>query len=319
MQQTFIYQPTDLGKDFEQHSINLPDDYEGKVTATLIKKTESLTSGKAILYIHGFNDYFFQEEMATRFEEKNIKFYALDLRKYGRSYLPHQKLNNVRDLKEYDAEIIEALKIIEVEGADKVLLAGHSTGGLIVTYFAARNPDLKLITAVFTNSPFYEFNISKLEIILGIPIISNLAKYFPDYKISAGLSDVYGKSLHQTKHGKYNYNLNWKPVHIPHVNLSFIRAIHQAQLYIQTSCKLAVPLLLMHAEASSKPKKINELAFKTDIVLNVAHMKKYGNNIQGAVTLIAIPNGIHDLVLSAPTVKENVYEKLFDWLTSIDF
>ena len=319
MQENIIYQPDVLGKDFIQHTINIPDDYEGKVTATLIKKNNNLISGKAVLYIHGFNDYFFQEEMATRFEEKNIKFYALDLRKYGRSYLPHQKLNNVRDLKEYDAEITEALKIIEVEGADKVLLAGHSTGGLIVTYFAARNPDLKIIKAVFTNSPFYEFNISKPELILGIPLISSLAKYFPDFKISAGLSDVYGKSLHKTQEGKYNYNLNWKPVHIPHVNLSFISAIHNAQLYIQTPCKLAAPLLLMHAEASSKPKKINELAFKTDIVLNVAQMKKYGNNIQGAVTLIAIPNGIHDLVLSAPPVKENVYEKLFDWLKNIAF
>ena len=319
MQENIIYNPDVLGKDFEQLTLHLPDDYEGKVTATLIKKNNPLNSGKAVLYIHGFNDYFYQEEMAKKFEENNIKFYALDLRKYGRSYLPHQKLNNVRDLKEYDAEIIEALKIIEVEGADKVLLAGHSTGGLIVTYFAARNPNFKIIKAVFTNSPFYEFNISKLEIILGIPIISNLAKYFPDFKISAGLSDVYGKSLHKTQEGKYNYNLNWKPVHIPHVNLSFIKAIHQAQLYVQAGCILTVPLLVMHSERSSKPKKINELAFKTDIVLNVEHMKKYAQKIEGSVTIIEIPDGIHDLVLSAASVKEMVYEKLFAWLNRIAF
>lgn len=319
MQYNNNYQTDILGNGFEQLTINLPYDYEGKVTATLIKKNNTLNSGKAVLYIHGFNDYFFQEEMAERFEKNAIIFYALDLRKYGRSLLPNQKLNNVRDIKEYDAEIFEALKIIEAEGNDSVMLAGHSTGGLIVTYFASRHPELKNIKAVFANSPFYQFNISLPELKLGIPLLSFLAKFFPDKKINSGLSGLYGKSLHRTEQGNYGYNLNWKPIRIPKVNLSFIKAIHQAQSYIQKGCTLTVPLLLMHSEASSKPQKINELVFKTDIVLNVEHMKKYGQKIDGAVTIISISNGIHDLVLSASAVKENVFEKLFTWLKAINF
>ena len=74
-------------------------------------------NGQAVLYIHGFNDYFFQKEMAFRFNERGIHFYALDLRKYGRSWLPHQKFNDIRNLRAYYEEIGEALRIIREEGS----------------------------------------------------------------------------------------------------------------------------------------------------------------------------------------------------------
>ena len=118
------YKPDILGNGFEQKTLNFPNDYEGKVTATVIRKKAESPTHKAVLYIHGFNDYFFQAEMAEKFNEKGFDFYALDLRKYGRSYLPHQTFNNVRNLDEYNAEIDEALKIIAAENHNKILLAG---------------------------------------------------------------------------------------------------------------------------------------------------------------------------------------------------
>ena len=146
MQLSNTYQVDVLDNKFEQLTINLTNDYEGKVSATLIRKL-SPDFKKAVLYIHGFNDYFYQAEIAENFLKQSINFYALDLRKYGRSLLPHQRLNNVRDLKEYDEEILATLNIIESEGNSAILLAGHSTGGLIITYFAARHPELKIIKA----------------------------------------------------------------------------------------------------------------------------------------------------------------------------
>lgn len=147
------YTPDILKDGFEQTTLICKPDYEGAVTATLVRKNTAQKTNKAVLYIHGFNDYFFQKDMANRFVDKGFAFYALDLRKYGRSWLPHQKLNNLRRIEEYDEEIKQALHIIEQEGHSKVLLAGHSTGGLIVTYFAGRY-NHPLISGVFANSPF---------------------------------------------------------------------------------------------------------------------------------------------------------------------
>ena len=85
--------------------------------------------------------------MAEQFNQHGYDFYALDLRKYGRSKLPHQTLYYVRDLREYDAEISKALEIIGQENHNQVLLAGHSTGGLITTLYAAHYPDHRLVIA----------------------------------------------------------------------------------------------------------------------------------------------------------------------------
>ena len=98
---TTSYQPDVLGLPFEQLVLPQLPDYEGAVQSTLIRLRPSTHGTKAVLYLHGFNDYFFQEEMARRYQEHGYRFYAIDLRKYGRSLLPYQLPNNVRDLREY--------------------------------------------------------------------------------------------------------------------------------------------------------------------------------------------------------------------------
>ncbi|MBQ4982273.1 alpha/beta hydrolase, partial [Acinetobacter baumannii] len=173
------YAPDILGAGYEQLTLNFPDDYEGKVVATLVRKKATQPTQKAVLYIHGFLDYFFQTEMAEQFNAHGYDFYALDLRKYGRSKLPHQIFYNVLDLNEYDAEITQALEIIGQEKHTQVLLAGHSTGGLTATLYAAHHPDHPLIKALWANSPFYDFNLSLVEKKFGIPMLSRVGKYLP--------------------------------------------------------------------------------------------------------------------------------------------
>ena len=199
-----------LGDRFGKITLSLADDYEGEVIATLIRRKSQTSSTKAILYIHGFNDYFFQDQMAKRFNNEDYNFYALDLRKYGRSLLNHQKLNNVRSLLEYDEEINKALQIIKSESNNEVILMGHSTGGLIVTHYAGNHLNSDLFHGIICNSPFYEFNLNAVERKIGIPILSFLSRYFPNKLISNGFSKLYGYSLHNGKYGEWNYSLAWK-------------------------------------------------------------------------------------------------------------
>lgn len=50
------------------------------------------------------------------------------------------------------------------------------------------------------------------------------------------------------------------------------------------------------------------------MILNVKHIEKYAKKIKGDVTVSKIHNGLHDLVLSEKSVRENVYQQLFAWL-----
>ncbi|WP_347473711.1 alpha/beta hydrolase [Acinetobacter thermotolerans] len=317
--QTPRYQPDVLGAGYEQATLNFSDDYEGKVVATLIRKKAEQPTSKAVLYIHGFIDYFFQTEMAERFNAQGCDFYALDLRKYGRSYLPHQMYYNVHSLSEYDAEITQALAIIGAEGHDAVLLSGHSTGGLTTTLYASHHPKHPLIKALWLNSPFYDFNMSRLEKKLAIPTMSALGKRFPNLLFPSRLNKFYVPSLHVSDRGEWNFNLEWKQPRYPWVRLGFVHAIHEAQKEIHQGVALNVPTLLMYAHQSSYPRRFNRQAQSSDVILNIKDMVKYGKKISGDVQFCEIKNGLHDLILSEHPVREQVYRQLFDWLKHTGF
>ncbi|KQG44612.1 alpha/beta hydrolase [Acinetobacter pittii] len=308
------YVPDILGTGYEQLTLNFPNDYEGKVVATLVRKKAAQSTQKAVLYIHGFLDYFFQTEMAEQFNAHGYDFYALDLRKYGRSKLPHQIFYNVLDLSEYDAEITQALEIIGKEQHTQVLLAGHSTGGLTATLYAAHHPNHPLIKALWANSPFYDFNLSLVEKKFGIPVLSRVGKYLPKVKFPSQLNKWYTASLHKRLKGEWDFNLDWKPTSAPTVQLSFLHAIHTAQKEIHRGVKLNVPALIMHSHQTKNPKKWGADATQSDVILDVKDIEKFGKKIKGDVSVVSIHNGLHDLVLSAQPVREQVYQQLFQWL-----
>lgn len=308
------YQADVLGPDYQQLVLEFPDDYEGKVVATLVRKKNTQATTKAILYIHGFIDYFFQTEMANQFNQQGFDFYALDLRKYGRSRLGHQQLYNVRDLSEYDAEINKALEIIQAEGHDAVLLSGHSTGGLICTLFAAHHPQHSLIKGLWANSPFYDFNMSEFEKNKALPQLSKLGRLLPNLTIPSGLNKWYVPSLHCHYHGEWNFNLEWKQPSYKMVKLSFIRAIYEAQKEIHAGVTLTIPTIVMHSHQTTNPKKWGIEAQTSDVILNVNDIQKYAEKMIGDISIQTIENGLHDLVLSAPKVREQVYQHLFAWI-----
>ena len=308
------YQADILGEGYEQATLNFPDDYEGKVTATLIRKKASQSTNKAVLYIHGFIDYFFQTEMAEQFNQHGFDFYALDLRKYGRSILPHQKYYNIREIAEYDAEITQALEIIGAEGHDSVLLCGHSTGGLTTTLYVAHHPNHPLIKALWVNSPFYDFNMNPIKRAVGVPSLSRLAQKFPNLQFPSELNKWYAASLHKDLKGEWDFNLDWKKSSYPKVRISFIRAIYEAQKEIHQGVRVDVPVLVMHSHQTKNPRKWSKDAQSSDVILDVKDIQKYAKKIQGDVTIREIPNGVHDLVLSEKTVRDSVYQQLFSWL-----
>lgn len=308
------YQPDSLGSGYEQKTLNFVDDYEGKVTATLIRKKAEIVTTQAVLYIHGFIDYFFQTEMAEHFNHHGYNFYALDLRKYGRSHLPHQKFYNVRNISEYDAEITQALNIIADEGHNAVLLSGHSTGGLITTLYATHHPEHPLIKALWVNSPFYDFNMPTWKKKYALPKLSALGKYLPNLKFPSELNKWYVPSIHQKFHGEWNFNLQWKQQSYSLVYVSFVRAIFEAQKEIHAGVKMTIPTLVMHSHQTTYPKKYNHDAETSDVILDVKDIQKYAKKLQGDVTVITIKNGLHDLVLSAPLARQEVYSNLFKWL-----
>ena len=61
-----------------------PGEPDHEVVATLVRRSDPGVR-RAVLYVHGWSDYFFQTHLAEAFEDWGYDFYALDLRRYGRS------------------------------------------------------------------------------------------------------------------------------------------------------------------------------------------------------------------------------------------
>lgn len=305
-----------LGDGFESTVIDQGEDYAGPVVSTVIRHKSDCpqSARRAILYVHGYNDYFFQDEMARRFADSCWNFYAVDLRKYGRSILPDNKRFQARDMREYFADIDSALSVMREDGIEEVALMGHSTGGLTTSLYMAEKPDT-IVKTLILNSPFLDWNQSKLNRNVLIPAMEEVAAIAPQLEISQGDNNSYSHSLLSRYNGEWDYNTDWKLEHSQNVETSWLRAIDEAQSVLQDAiAPVKVPVLLMHSDKSSHPKSWNEECNRTDVVLDVDDISRVGRKLSANVTEATVKGGIHDLMLSSEPVRNAVYSTVAGWL-----
>src|SRR5580692_7320209 len=115
MATTLDWQPDSLeGYQQQVFELGQDPDGEGEVAAVLVRRqprADEAVHG-AVLYVHGFTDYFFQTELADFFAARGLAFYALDLRKCGRARRAGQTAHYVSDLACYDEELERALTAV---------------------------------------------------------------------------------------------------------------------------------------------------------------------------------------------------------------
>lgn len=306
-----------MNQDYTHEDIQLAPDYEGEVKAVLTRFVPSLSNSKAVLYIHGFMDYFFQTHLAEFYMQNGFAFYALDLRKCGRSLLPHQRPNFALSFTEYYEELEYAVNTIK-EKHDFLLLNGHSTGTLSCSLFCREHPAGKKVDALFLNSPFFAFPYSTRIRNLLIPLVRFAGLYFPYQKVPAVYSKNYGISLHKDYKGEWEYDLRLKPVKSYPIYAGWILAAHRAQKRMRRGIGSNLPVLVFHSNKSINKftGSIEEL-HSADAVLNVDDMRKYSKNLSSNVTEIEIDAAVHDVFLSKKPVREKAFEELANRLRHI--
>jgi alpha-beta hydrolase superfamily lysophospholipase len=299
-----------LGADYESIRLSFDDDSEGEVVATLIARR--VPGRKAVLYVHGFVDYFFQAHLADFYVERGYSFYALDLRKYGRSLLPHQTPNFARSMSDYFPELDEAVRLIREEN-DLVLLNGHSTGGLVAALWADRVRGQGLIDGLFLNSPFLALNVPPALRVLAGPLVRVAARVRPTMIFPTGLSESYVHSIHRDHDGEWDFDLAWKPAKGFPIRMGWLSAIMRAHRQAHTGLAVDVPVLVMASARSSRGR--NGDAAGADLVLNADDIARWSTRIGPHVTCVRVDGGLHDLVLSPEAVRARVFAELDRWMS----
>ena len=306
-----------LGAPFVAETLELPDDLEGPVVATLVHRPCDQTSSRAVLYVHGFCDYFFQRPVAEFFGTLGYDFYALDLRKYGRSLLPHQTPNFCLDLAEYDAELDAAYDLITGrDGHTEVVVVAHSTGGLIAALWADRRWSRGRPTpaAFVLNSPWLDLQGSMLLRTVGTRAIEQVGARRPYQVVPRSVSPVYVQFLHRDHGGEWEFDLAWKPADSFPVRAGWLRAIRRGHRRLHQGLDVGAPVLVMTSARTVFATAWSEDIPTSDVVLDVRQIARWAPQLGRQVTIARIEGAVHDVYLSAPAVRERAYALTSRWL-----
>ncbi len=325
---TAQWRPDVLGDGYQQHTIDLgPDpDGEGEIVATLVRhlpdagtETEQ-TADTAVLYVHGFTDYFFQRHLAEHFAARGHRFYALDLRKCGRSLRAGQSAHYVTDLAFYDAELDEALRLVRAEtGGAKMLLVAHSTGGLIVPLWLdrlnrARGVAEAGIIGLVLNSPWFDLQGPSYYRTIGTPLIESLGRLRATSRLPGGGISTYGESLHRSVAGEWDYNLDWKPLSGAPVRFGWLRAIRRGHFRLHQGLDVGVPALILRSKLTKFLRKYGPAADVADTVLDVKQIQRWSGCLGDRTNIVPIDGARHDVFLSSEQPRAKAFAELDHWL-----
>ncbi|MGC5627514.1 alpha/beta hydrolase [Georgenia sp. Z1344] len=332
--------PDLLGAGFHARTLPLPDDDEGEVVATLVayrpaEDPAALPGTPAVptwamLYLHGWNDYVHNAELARRVAALGGAFYGLDLRKYGRSLRAHQSRGYVDSLSVYDDDIHAARDVVMAElglGTDLVL-AGHSTGGLTAALWAHRHPGA--LRALVLNSPFISAGMPGFVGAATTPVVERIARTAPRTVVRVNPVDVYQRTLDGLAEGDeeeapedeaddrfwtgWGLDRRWRMAPAGPVRFGWLAAILTGQRQVANGLEITCPVLVLTSTRSAQALKWSPDLRFVDTVLDVGAMRSAALRLGPLVTLAAFEGAVHDVTLSAPNVRRDVYDELARWV-----
>ena len=319
------WQPDILGDGYRRHTLDLgaDPDGEGAVAAVLVRReprAQEAVRG-AVLYVHGFSDYFFQTELADFAAARGLAFYALDLRKCGRARRPGQSPHYVSDLALYDAELEQSLAIVAAAHPGlPVVLAAHSTGGLVLPLWLDRRRAAGRVAPVaglILNSPWFDLQGKPVERGLLTQALRAVAKVAPLRPLKLPTS-VYGETLHIDARGEWEFDLAMKPLEGFPVTPGWLNAIRRGHAHLHRGLDIGVPSLVLRSDRTHYETVYSELSDRADAVLDVAQIARWAGCLGAETTVVPIPGARHDVFLSQAEPRERAYAAVGTWLDRQD-
>ncbi|GGC60656.1 alpha/beta hydrolase [Hoyosella rhizosphaerae] len=314
-----------LGDGYQQTTIDLgtDPDNEGDIVATLVRydppSDEVPAPHSAALYVHGYSDYFFQRHLAHAFAARGYQFFALDLRKCGRSQRPGLTPHFVTDLAFYDEELNAALSIIRdhvaPEAANRIVVSAHSTGGLILPLWLDRlNKDeggtqSHGIVGSVLNSPWFDLQGSWWLRNIGTAAIDAVGRVQPLRIAQDAKFDGYGSSIHIDRHGTWEYNTEWKPHGGYPARFGWLRAVRRGHLQLHRGLDVGVPSLILRSDKTWFAPHYRPEIDNADCVLDVKQIAQWSGCVGNRIQVVPIAGARHDVFLSLePALSEALGE-----------
>ncbi|MCB7135104.1 alpha/beta hydrolase [Cellulosimicrobium marinum] len=322
------WRPDVLGDDWQARDLALPD---GAV-ATLVRRARDAVGHPgggtaddpagprpAVLYVHGFIDYFFQTHVADAFAARGYPFYAVDLRGYGRSVgrgsgapsRPDDDPNFVTDLAVYAQDLDAAARAVRAEGHERLVVLGHSTGGLVASLWADARPGL--LDALVLNSPWFDLNkpwVFRGPVTWVLDAVGRVAPRL----VVGHLDEHWARALHASTGGEWEFDLAWKPLEGFPVRAGFLRTVRRAHARVARGLHVDCPVLVLASARSGPAAGWHPELLTTDSVLDVGHITSRARGLGDDVAVVTVEGGAHDLALSPEPARSTYLTEVLDWL-----
>ncbi|WP_104119054.1 alpha/beta hydrolase [Arthrobacter sp. B1805] len=319
-----------LGGCFRALTLPLEPDDEGLRVATLVayEPDDGLGSPdepqqdapqRAVLYVHGFSDYFFHRELARALHACGWAFFALDLHKYGRSLLPGQTPGFAASLEEYDDDLEVAIAALQerlaarsgAPAVDLVLMA-HSTGGLTCALWAARHPGR--VSALVLNSPWLDTQGSALLRTAAQGILDTVSRRRPKTRLRLPELGFYFRSISDTRDGEWSIDPAWRPEAGFPIRAGWLAAVLAGHAALARGVSIDAPVLVLCSAASTISATWSSRMLETDSVLDVTPMVRRAAELGPHVTIRRFEGALHDVLLSRRDVRYEAVDAVTRWL-----
>ncbi|MHA7295398.1 alpha/beta hydrolase [Arthrobacter sp. HLT1-21] len=299
------------------HPAPVPAESDGE--AGSVPDADSRTVA-AVLYLHGWSDYFMHRGLAEFYAERGVAFYALDLKKYGRSLRTWQTPGYVTNLTEYDDDIDHALTAISAHSAEQrgtpvradIHLMAHSTGALVASLWANRNPGR--IASLILNSPWLDVQGSAILRGATQGLLDPIIRFRPKARLKLPEFGFYWRSISNAADGEWELHPQWRPEFGFPIRAGWVAAVLAGHAQVRRGLTIDVPVLVLASARSSVSPVWNDAMLTTDSVLDVTLMTQRALQLGSTVTVCRFEDALHDVLLSREPVRRRVYQSLDAWL-----
>lgn len=287
--------------------------------ATLVRAVDRPARPRAVvLHVHGYNDYFFQDHLAGAVVAAGHVFYAVDLRRAGRSLRPGDVPHFTTDLRELGEDLDAAAGVLRaVEPGLPLVVHAHSTGGLTSSTWAhARRADTGLGPDLLVlNSPFLNLHAAGLIRVVNAGVLEVLGRTRPMAVLSTSPS-MYATYQLRANGGRWDFDTSLKrPEGVP-ARAGWLRAVVRAQVRLARGLEVPCPVLVATSASSGPDSPDNPRLDEQDTILDVDLIDARAHRLGEHVDRLVVEGGVHDLTLSADGPRQAYLDGMLDWVAA---